>query len=42
MLKCRVGIALSNLPILKNGKAKAIRIETLEVICVALNSLCLD
>lgn len=33
----RVGITLSNLSILKNGKAKAIRIETLNAICVALD-----
>ena len=36
-LSARVGITLSNLSILKNGKAKAIRIETLEAICQALN-----
>ncbi|MGJ7030538.1 helix-turn-helix domain-containing protein [Niabella hirudinis] len=33
----KVGITLSNLSILKNGKAKAIRIETLEAICKALD-----
>ena len=33
----RVGITLSNLSILKNGKAKAIRLETLEAICQALD-----
>lgn len=33
----RVGITLSNLSILKTGKAKAIRLETLEAICRALN-----
>lgn len=32
----KVGITLSNLSILKNGKAKAIRFETLESICRAL------
>ena len=32
-----VGITLANLSILKNGKAKAIRLETLEAICEALN-----
>jgi len=32
----RVGITMSNLSILKTGKAKAIRIETLEAICKAL------
>lgn len=31
-----VGITISNLSILKNGKAKAIRIETLDAICKAL------
>lgn len=33
----KVGITLSNLSILKNGKAKAIRFETLNSICKALN-----
>ncbi len=32
----RVGITLSNLSILKTGKAKAVRIETLEAICKVL------
>lgn len=32
----RVGITLANLSILKNGKAKAIRLSTLEAICEAL------
>lgn len=32
----RVEITMSNLSILKTGKAKAIRFETLEAICVAL------
>ncbi|WP_379092644.1 helix-turn-helix domain-containing protein [Pedobacter sp. UC225_65] len=32
----RVGITMSNLSILKTGKAKAIRIETLEIICKVL------
>jgi putative transcriptional regulator len=32
----RVGITMSNLSILKNGKAKAIRFSTLEAICQAL------
>lgn len=31
-----VGITLANLSILKNGKAKAIKISTLEAICKAL------
>ncbi|MEH3115588.1 helix-turn-helix domain-containing protein [Pedobacter terrae] len=33
----RVGITMSNLSILKTGKAKAIRLETLEGICEALD-----
>ncbi|TAF08618.1 MAG: helix-turn-helix transcriptional regulator [Flavobacterium sp.] len=33
----KVDISLANLSILKNGKAKAIRFSTLEVICKALN-----
>lgn len=33
----RVGITLSNLSILKTGKAKAVRIETLEAICKVLD-----
>lgn len=33
----RVGITLSNLSILKTGKAKAIRFSTLEAICKALD-----
>lgn len=33
----KVGITLSNLSILKNGKAKAVRLETLEAICKALD-----
>lgn len=36
-LQNRVGITLSNLSILKTGKAKAIRFETLEAICKALD-----
>lgn len=36
-LSGRVGITLSNLSILKTGKAKAIRFETLEAICRALD-----
>jgi putative transcriptional regulator len=32
----RVGLTLSNLSILKTGKAKAIRFSTLEAICTAL------
>jgi len=36
-LSDHVGITISNLSILKTGKAKAIRIETLEAICKALD-----
>ncbi|PWS31200.1 helix-turn-helix domain-containing protein [Pedobacter paludis] len=32
----RVGITMSNLSILKTGKAKAIRLETLDAICKVL------
>jgi len=33
----KVGITMANLSILKNGKAKAIRLSTLEAICAALD-----
>jgi putative transcriptional regulator len=33
----KVGITMANLSILKNGKAKAIRLSTLESICEALD-----
>ena len=33
----KVGLTLSNLSILKTGKAKAIRFNTLDAICEALN-----
>lgn len=33
----RVGITMANISILKNGKAKAIRIDTLDKICRALD-----
>jgi putative transcriptional regulator len=33
----KVGITMSNLSILKNGKAKAVRFSTLEAICKALD-----
>lgn len=36
-LSNRVGITMANISILKNGKAKAIKIETLDKICKALN-----
>lgn len=32
----RVGITMANLSILKNGKAKAVRLSTLDSICRAL------
>ena len=32
----RVGITLANISILKNGRAKAVRLETLNAICRAL------
>ena len=32
----KVGITLANLSILKNGKAKAVRLSTLDAICQAL------
>ena len=32
----KVGITMANISILKNGKAKAIKIETLDKICKAL------
>jgi putative transcriptional regulator len=33
----KIGITLPNLSILKNGKAKAIRLATLQAICKALD-----
>jgi len=33
----KVGITMTNLSILKNGKAKAVRFSTLEAICKALD-----
>jgi putative transcriptional regulator len=33
----KVGITMANLSILKNGKAKAVRLSTLEGICKALD-----
>jgi len=35
-LSGKVGLTLSNLSILKTGKAKAIRFSTLETICIVL------
>ncbi len=37
VLSEKVGLTLSNLSILKTGKAKAIRFSTLEAICEVLN-----
>lgn len=36
-LSARVGITLANLSILKNGRARAVRMETLNAICRALD-----
>ncbi|WP_214225324.1 helix-turn-helix transcriptional regulator [Pedobacter sp. B4-66] len=36
-LSTKVGVTMSNLSILKTGKAKAVRLETLEAICSVLN-----
>lgn len=36
-LSQQVGITMANLSILKNGKAKAVRLSTLEAICKALD-----
>jgi putative transcriptional regulator len=36
-LSAKVDLTLSNLSILKTGKAKAIRFSTLEAVCKALN-----
>lgn len=36
-LSARVGITLANMSILKTGKAKGIRFETLDAICEALD-----
>jgi putative transcriptional regulator len=33
----RVGITMANVPVLKNGKAKAIRFSKLEAICKTLD-----
>jgi len=33
----KIGITMANLSILKNGKAKAIRLSTLEAICKTLD-----
>lgn len=33
----RVGLTLANLSILKNGRAKAVRVETLNKLCAALD-----
>lgn len=35
-LSSRVGITMANLSILKNGRARAVRFETLDAICRAL------
>ncbi len=33
----KVGITMANMSILKNGKAKAVKLSTLEAICLALD-----
>lgn len=33
----RVGITMANISVLKNGKAKAVKLDTLNKICKALN-----
>ena len=33
----RVGITMANISVLKNGKAKAIRLSTLDAVCKALD-----
>lgn len=33
----RVGITMANISILKNGKAKAIKVDTLDKVCKALD-----
>ena len=35
-LSSRVGITMANISILKNGRARAIRLDTLDRICAAL------
>lgn len=36
-LASKVGITIANISVLKNGKAKGIRFETLEKICASLD-----
>lgn len=36
-LSQRVGITIANLSILKNGRARAVRFETLDAVCRALS-----
>ena len=36
-LSARVGITMANISVLKNGKAKAVKLDTLNKICKALN-----
>ncbi len=36
-LSKRVGLTMANISILKNGKAKAVRMETMNRLCKALN-----
>ncbi len=36
-LASKVGITMANISVLKNGKARAVRLSTLEAICAALD-----
>lgn len=36
-LSARVGISVTNLSLLKNGKVRGVRFSTLEAICIALD-----
>ncbi len=36
-LSCALGITMANVSILKNGKARAIRVETLDKLCSVLD-----
>lgn len=36
-LSARVGVSITNLSLLKNGKVRGVRFSTLEAICIALD-----
>lgn len=36
-LSARVGVSVTNLSLLKNGKVRGVRFSTLEAICIALD-----